>query len=104
MRLLTSMGAKIEGQGSNLLIIHGVKKLRWCKHRILPDMIEIGSFIGLAAMTQSNIRIKDCQIAELGIIPRIFERLGIVINIENDDLVFPHRIYMRSRLLLMDPS
>ncbi|MFZ1676132.1 MAG: UDP-N-acetylglucosamine 1-carboxyvinyltransferase, partial [Saprospiraceae bacterium] len=80
-RLLTSMGAKIEGQGSNLLIIHGVKKLGGAKHRILPDMIEIGSFIGLAAMTQSTIRIKDCHIPELGIIPRIFERLGIVINI-----------------------
>jgi UDP-N-acetylglucosamine 1-carboxyvinyltransferase len=88
-RLLTSMGAKIEGQGSNLLIIHGVKKLGGAKHRILPDMIEIGSFIGLAAMTQSTIRIKDCHIPELGIIPRIFERLGIVINIENDDLVVP---------------
>ncbi|MGB3078420.1 MAG: UDP-N-acetylglucosamine 1-carboxyvinyltransferase, partial [Saprospiraceae bacterium] len=88
-RLLTSMGAKIEGQGSNLLIIHGVKKLSGAKHRILPDMIEIGSFIGLAAMTQSTIRIKDCHIPELGIIPRIFERLGIVINIENDDLVVP---------------
>lgn len=88
-RLLSSMGAKIEGQGSNLLIVHGVKKLRGAKHRILPDMIEIGSFIGLAAMTQSTIRIKDCHIPELGIIPRIFERLGIIINIENDDLVVP---------------
>ncbi|HZV69627.1 MAG TPA: UDP-N-acetylglucosamine 1-carboxyvinyltransferase [Saprospiraceae bacterium] len=88
-RLLSAMGAKIEGQGSNLLIIHGVKKLGGATHRILPDMIEIGSFIGLAAMTQSTIRIKDCHIPELGIIPRIFERLGIVINIENDDLVIP---------------
>ncbi len=88
-RLLTAMGAKIEGQGSNLLIIHGVEKLGGATHCVLPDMIEIGSFIGLAAMTQSNIRIKDCHINELGIIPRIFERLGIVINIENDDLVIP---------------
>ena len=88
-RLLTGMGAKIEGMGSNLLIIHGVNKLGGTKHRILPDMIEIGSFIGLAAMTQSNIRIKDCQVNELGIIPRVFRQLGITINIENDDLVIP---------------
>ena len=88
-RLLTGMGAKIEGMGSNLLIIHGVNKLGGTKHRILPDMIEIGSFIGLAAMTQSNIRIKDCQVKELGIIPRVFRQLGITINIENDDLVIP---------------
>src|SRR4030095_11682030 len=88
-RLLTAMGARIEGQGSNLLIIHGVKKLGGASHRILPDMIEIGSFIGLAAMTQSDIRIKDCFVKELGIIPRIFERLGIIINVDNDDLVIP---------------
>ncbi|MDZ4749762.1 MAG: UDP-N-acetylglucosamine 1-carboxyvinyltransferase [Saprospiraceae bacterium] len=88
-RLLMTMGAKIEGCGSNLLIIHGVKQLGGASHRILPDMIEIGSFIGLAAMTQSNIRIKDCQVAELGIIPRVFRQLGITINVENDDLVIP---------------
>lgn len=88
-RLLSSMGAKIEGIGSNLLVVNGVKKLNGAKHQILPDMIEIGSFIGLAAMTQSNIRIKDCHVKELGIIPRIFERLGIEINVENDDLVIP---------------
>lgn len=88
-KLLTSMGANIEGLGSNLLIIHGVEKLNGTTHRILPDMIEIGSFIGLAAMTQSSIRIKNCQIKELGIIPRIFERLGIIINIEDDDLIVP---------------
>jgi UDP-N-acetylglucosamine 1-carboxyvinyltransferase len=88
-RLLSSMGAKIEGIGSNLLVVNGVKKLNGAKHQILPDMIEIGSFIGLAAMTQSNIRIKDCRVKELGIIPRIFERLGIEINVENDDLVIP---------------
>ncbi|HEY3384907.1 MAG TPA: UDP-N-acetylglucosamine 1-carboxyvinyltransferase, partial [Saprospiraceae bacterium] len=88
-RLLAGMGAKIEGMGSNLLIIHGVNTLGGTKHRILPDMIEIGSFIGLAAMTQSNIRIKDCQVNELGIIPRVFRQLGITINIENDDLVIP---------------
>lgn len=88
-RMLSGMGAKIEGQGSNLLIIHGVHKLGGTKHRILPDMIEIGSFIGLAAMTQSSIRIKDCQVKELGIIPRVFRQLGITINVENDDLVIP---------------
>ena len=88
-RMLSGMGAKIEGQGSNLLIIHGVQKLGGTKHRILPDMIEIGSFIGLAAMTQSSIRIKDCQVKELGIIPRVFRQLGITINVENDDLVIP---------------
>jgi UDP-N-acetylglucosamine 1-carboxyvinyltransferase len=88
-RMLSGMGAKIEGQGSNLLIIHGVRKLGGTNHRILPDMIEIGSFIGLAAMTQSSIRIKDCQVKELGIIPRVFRQLGITINVENDDLVIP---------------
>jgi UDP-N-acetylglucosamine 1-carboxyvinyltransferase len=93
-RLLTAMGAKIEGQGSNLLIIHGVDSLGGAKHRILPDMIEIGSFIGLAAMTQSNIRIKNCAIPELGLIPRIFERLGINIECHNDDLVIvPQDVY-----------
>lgn len=88
-RLLIAMGAKIEGGGSNLLIIHGVEKLGGASHRILPDMIEIGSFIGLAAMTQSNIRIKNCQVPELGIIPRVFRQLGITINVDNDDLVIP---------------
>lgn len=86
-RLLTSMGAKIEGQGSNKLIVHGVKELGGAKHEILPDMIEIGSFIGLAAMTRSDITIRNCKVNELGIIPRIFERLGIDLRIENDDIV-----------------
>lgn len=88
-RLLIAMGAKIDGCGSNLLIIHGVEKLGGASHRILPDMIEIGSFIGLAAMTQSNIRIKNCQVPELGIIPRVFRQLGITIDVDNDDLVVP---------------
>ncbi len=88
-RLLTAMGAHIEGQGSNLLVIRGVKKLKGASHRILPDMIEIGSFIGLAAMTQSRIRIKDCHVKELGIIPKTFEKLGIEINVDNDDLIIP---------------
>ncbi len=90
-RLLTGMGARIEGQGSNLLVIHGVEKLHGTTHRILPDMIEIGSFIGLAAMTQSTLRIKNCQVKELGLIPRIFERLGIEIQVENDDLIIPEQ-------------
>lgn len=88
-RLLVAMGAKIKGQGSNLLVIHGVQKLGGATHRILPDMIEIGSFIGLAAMTQSSIRIKDCQVKELGIIPLIFRRLGIIVDVDQDDLVIP---------------
>lgn len=88
-RLLTGMGARIEGIGSNLLKVHGVTQLGGAQHRILPDMIEIGSFIGLAAMTQSNIRIRDCQVKELGLIPRIFERLGINLIIENDDIIVP---------------
>lgn len=88
-RLLISMGAKIDGVGSNLLVVEGVHQLGPAVHRILPDMIEIGSFIGLAAMTQSHIRIKDCHVTELGIIPRIFERIGIEIIVENDDLVIP---------------
>src|SRR5690554_6676779 len=75
--MLNHMGAKIEGVGSNLLHIEGVKELQGCFHRILPDMIEIGSFIGLAAMTQSEITIKDCGIEHLGIIPNVFKRLGI---------------------------
>lgn len=90
-RMLTGMGAKIEGQGSNLLRIHGVEKLGGTTHRILPDMIEIGSFIGLAAMTQSNIRIKDCQLHELGIIPRIFERMGVQMNFDGDDIIIPEQ-------------
>ena len=85
--MLNSMGAKITGYGTNLIKIKGVKKLKGTKHKILPDMIEIGSWIGLAIMTQSNIRIKNCSIKNLGIIPRIFRKLGVKINIEKDDIV-----------------
>jgi len=85
-RLLSAMGAKIEGQGSNLLEIEGVDQLGGANHTVLPDMIEIGSFIGLAAMTQSNLTIKNCGIPHLGIIPRIFERLGIEMEIHGDDI------------------
>ena len=93
-RLLSAMGAKISGQGSNLLVIEGVEQLGGASHKILPDMIEIGSFIGLAAMTQSNILIKNCGIPHLGIIPRIFERLGIELEITGDDIrVVPQEVY-----------
>ncbi len=90
-RLLMAMGAKIEGTGSNLLRIEGVSRLKGAQHRILPDMIEIGSFIGLAAMTQSHIRIRDCQVQELGLIPRIFERLGVQMEISGDDIIVPEQ-------------
>lgn len=88
-KMLNSMGAKIEGIGSNLLKIKGVKSLNGCYHRILPDMIEIGSFIGLAAMTQSEITIKDVSWENLGIIPDTFKRLGITIEKRGDDMFIP---------------
>lgn len=86
-RMLNSMGAKISGVGSNKLIIEGVSSLGGCTHRCLPDMIEIGSFIGMAALTNSDIRLKNCRIDQLGIIPRTFERLGVKMKIEGDDIV-----------------
>ena len=88
-KMLNSMGAKIEGVGSNLLTITGVDELRGCSHKLLPDMIEIGSFIGMAAMTASELRIKDVSIKDLGIIPDAFRRLGITIKEEGDDLYIP---------------
>ena len=88
-RMLQRMGAKIEGVGSNLLHIEGVAKLGGTDHRCLPDMIEIGSFIGLAAMTQSEITIKNAGMEHLGIIPRTFERLGIQLEMRGDDLHVP---------------
>ena len=88
-KMLNNMGAKITGVGSNLLHIEGVKSLSGCYHRILPDMIEIGSFIGLAAMTQSEITIKDVGYEHLGIIPTIFKRLGIKMELRGDDLYIP---------------
>ncbi len=90
-RMLSSMGAKIEGTGSNLLKITGVEKLGGCDHRILPDMIEIGSLIGLAAMTKSGITIKNTQHKHLGIIPHTFQKLGIQLNIDGDDIVIPQQ-------------
>lgn len=92
-KLLIKMGAKIEGVGSNLLIIHGVEKLSGAEHRILPDMIEIGSFIALAAITRSDITIKDCQIKELGNILTVFEKFGLQINIKGDDIHIPPQDY-----------
>lgn len=87
--MLNRMGAKISGIGSNLLIIEGVEKLKGTEHTLLPDMIEIGSFIGLAAMTQSEITIKNCRIDMLGIIPEIFRRLGIKMEFRGDDIYIP---------------
>ncbi|MFM9837994.1 MAG: UDP-N-acetylglucosamine 1-carboxyvinyltransferase [Cyclobacteriaceae bacterium] len=87
--MLNRMGAKISGIGSNLLTIEGVEKLHGTEHTLLPDMIEIGSFIGLAAMTQSEITIKDCQIEKLGIIPEMFRRLGIKMEFRGDDIFIP---------------
>ena len=86
-KLLCSMGAKIEGVGSNLLKIQGVQILNGAEHRVLPDMIEIGSWIGLAAMTKSNIRIKNVSWENLGVIPNVFRSLGINLIKENDDIV-----------------
>lgn len=88
-RMLNSMGAKISGVGSNMLVIEGVKELQGCTHTILPDMIEIGSFIGLAAMTQSDITIKNVGYEHLGIIPSTFERLGIQLEKKGDDIHIP---------------
>lgn len=88
-KMINRMGGKISGIGSNLLQIEGVEKLLGCEHKILPDMIEIGSFIGLAAMTQSEITIKNCQINELGIIPKTFKSLGIQLEFRGDDIFIP---------------
>ncbi len=88
-RMLVSMGAKIKGIGSNLLIIDGVSSLSGCKHLILPDMIEVGSFIGLAAMTGSEITISNVGIDHLGIIPDSFKRLGIKLEKKGDDIYIP---------------
>lgn len=93
-RMLNRMGAKISGIGSNFLTIEGVKKLNGCTHQILPDMIEVGSFIGLAAMTGSSIRIKNVAYDELGIIPDSFRKLGIQLERDGDDIVVPeHKEY-----------
>lgn len=88
-KMLNSMGAQISGVGSNMLIIEGVEKLGGCQHRCLPDMIEIGSWIGMAAMTQSEVTIKDVSYDNLGIIPTIFKRMGIQFNRKGDDIFVP---------------
>lgn len=88
-KMLNSMGAKITGIGSNMLQIEGVASLGGCFHRILPDMIEIGSFIGLAAMTKSEITIKDVSYDNLGIIPQVFRKLGIKLERRGDDIFVP---------------
>ena len=88
-KMLNSMGAKITGIGSNLLTIEGVDYLGGCEHTVLPDMIEIGSFIGLAAMTQSEITIKNVKYDELGVIPNVFKKLGIKHERRGDDIFVP---------------
>ena len=88
-KMLNSMGAKITGIGSNLLTIEGVDYLSGCEHTVLPDMIEIGSFIGLAAMTQSEITIKNVKYDELGVIPNVFKKLGIKLERRGDDIFVP---------------
>lgn len=88
-KMLVSMGAKIEGIGSNRLIVQGVESLGGCEHRILPDMIEIGSWIGMAAMTRSELTIKDVSWKDLGLIPQVFRKLGIQLEKQGDDIYIP---------------
>ena len=88
-KMLVSMGARIEGIGSNLLTIHGVTQLHGTRHRLLSDMIEVGSFIGMAAMTGSELTIKHAGIDQLGIIPEMFRRIGIQMEYRNDDIFIP---------------
>lgn len=88
-KMLNTMGAKIRGVGSNLLTIEGVTALEGCAHRILPDMIEIGSWIGMAAMTKSSITIKNVSWNDLGLIPRIFQKIGIKLERKGDDIFIP---------------
>ena len=87
--MLNRMGANITGIGSNQLTIEGVTQLHGCEHRCLPDMIEIGSFIGMAAITQSEITLKGCRVDMLGIIPKMFQRLGVKLEIRGDDIYIP---------------
>jgi len=94
-RMLISMGANITGIATNLLTIQGVKKLGGCTHRLLADMIEVGSFIGLAAMTQSELTIKNVDAAHLGIIPETFQHLGIELSVKGDDIYVPAQEHYR---------
>ena len=89
--MLCQMGAKISGIGSNLLTIEGVKELKGAEHKLLPDMIEVGSFIGMAAMCGNGVRIKDCSLKDLGIIPDAFRRLGVKVEADGDDLFIPRQ-------------
>ena len=89
--MLCQMGAKIRGIGSNLLTIEGVKTLHGAEHKLLPDMIEVGSFIGMAAMCGDGVRIKDCSLKDLGIIPDAFRRLGVKVEEDGDDLFIPRQ-------------
>ena len=88
-KMINSMGGKISGIGSNLLTVEGVSELEGCEHTILPDMIEIGSFISLAALTQSEITIENCRVDQLGIIPNVFKKLGVQFDIIDDNIVIP---------------
>ena len=90
-QMLNRMGAKISGLGSNLLTIEGVKELHGTEHKLLPDMIEVGSFIGMAAMVGDGIRIKDVSLKDLGIIPDAFRRLGVKVEVDGDDLYIPRQ-------------
>ena len=90
-KLLVAMGAKIDGIGSNLLTINGVKRLQGASHRLLPDMIEVGSFIGMAAICQSSITIKNVSYKDLGIIPECFKRLGVKLEQRGDDIFIPEQ-------------
>ena len=91
-KMMNAMGAKVSGIGSNLLIIEGVEKMEGCEHKILPDMIEIGSWIGLAAMTKSEITIKNVSWDNLGVIPNTFRKLGITLERRGDDIYIPAHI------------
>jgi UDP-N-acetylglucosamine 1-carboxyvinyltransferase len=99
-KMLNSMGAKISGVGSNLLSIEGVTSLKGCSHTMLPDMIEIGSFIGLAAMTQSEITIKNAGVEHLGIIPEKFRSLGIQLEIKGNDIYIPSQDFYEIQTFL----
>ena len=90
-KMLCQMGCRISGIGSNLLTIEGVKVLHGAEHKLLPDMIEVGSFIGMAAMCGDGVRIKDCSLKDLGIIPDAFRRLGVKVEEEGDDLYIPRQ-------------
>ena len=101
--MLIRMGANISGVGSNLLTIEGVESLNGPTHRILPDMVEIGSWIGLAAMTQSELTIKNVQWGYLGQIPSIFRKLGLTIEKKGDDISYPaHEMGMKYKIISMD--